>query len=308
MNPRLVSIIIPCYCSEQFLDKTVSGIQAAFSGRSDFACQIILVNDGSPDGTSQVIRRICRKDENVLGVDLAHNAGQARAKLTGVRFAKGSEAVFMDDDGQHPEDGIFALLEKIQEGYDLVYAQFPVQKEALWRRLGSRFASLTLDRKGAKPEGIRITSFFAVSRKSLDMLREYHSPSPFIGGYLMSRNVRVAGIPMEHRERKTGKSGYTLKKLIQAWLFQQRSTAAAGPGKPDFSGSSGMHGPSGGSGKSDSSAGSGRHAPAAGSGMHASAAGSGMSDSSAFHAGSGSDSDPLILAVYTRESESQRQP
>ncbi len=222
MDSCLISVIIPCYCSEQFLEHSVSLVKKEFLRQEGYSCQIILVNDGSTDGTSDVIRRICGKDSSIWGIDLAGNYGQAQARLAGLCFADGEISIFMDDDGQHPAEGIFPLVRKIREGYDLVYAQFPFQKEALWRRMGSRFTDQTMNLRGIKPKDIRITSFFAISRLAMQMLREYHSSSPFIGGFLMSQGVRVAGVPTEHRERKTGKSGYTLKKLIRAWFSQQK--------------------------------------------------------------------------------------
>ena len=119
-----VSIAIPCYNSAKTLSAVVDELRAVIRQRSEFDYQIILVNDCSKDDTFEVIRSLCQADDKITGVDLSRNFGQTVAKMAALPYVRGDVLVFMDDDGQHPADQIFALVDKVLAGYDLVYARF----------------------------------------------------------------------------------------------------------------------------------------------------------------------------------------
>ena len=224
---KTVSIIIPCYRSENYLARTVSEILAVFSagnvsprsGKEPFSLKIILVNDASPDGTFEVIRSLCKEYPGIVtGIDLAKNAGQARAKMAGLPYAEGDYTVFMDDDGQHDPRTIFKMMRAVDHGFDLVYARFPALQETFFRRTGSRILDTLMEVFAAKPRSLRITSFFALSPAAAASLKQYESLHPFIGAYLLSqgrRHFHVCTVASPHRQRSSGTSGYTLKKL--AW-------------------------------------------------------------------------------------------
>ena len=108
----LISVCIPCYRSAKTLPAVVAGIKREFEKREE-DYQIVLVNDGSPDDTFGVILDLCRKDSKITGMNLSKNYGQPSAKLAALREAKGDVIVFMDDDGQHPPEGIFLLVDKL---------------------------------------------------------------------------------------------------------------------------------------------------------------------------------------------------
>ncbi len=214
MNSFSVSVIIPCYRSEMYLEKTVRELLTVFSLSGIASVRVILVNDASPDGTFGVIRRLADLFPGVVsGIDLMSNVGQSRAKMAALPFTGDGITVFMDDDGQHDPRSVVLMAEKIREGNDLVYARFPELKETLPRRAASRVLDLLLRLFAGKPAGIRITSYFALSGRARTNLLSYQSLHPFIGGRLMSSGFRVCSVPSEHRARRTGRSGYSLKKL-----------------------------------------------------------------------------------------------
>lgn len=214
----LISVVIPCYRSEKTIGKVVEAIKKEFNSRPEYEYQVILVNDGSPDDTMSVIKEICAKDEKIIGVDLSRNFGQASAKMSAIKFIKGEIAVFMDDDGQHDPSGVFKLVEKIQSGYDVVYAHFPKKKHSWFKRFTSWLNKRVSVLVGNSPEGIYASSFLAYSSCVIKALKEYNSPFVSIGGYLMKVTSRYANVELEHHERMEGESGYTLKKLLSLWL------------------------------------------------------------------------------------------
>ncbi len=214
----LVSIVIPCYHSAKSLPFVVEDLRREFSERPNHQYEIILVNDCSTDETLAVIRHICDLDQRIVGVDLSRNFGQASAQLAGVAYATGKVVVLMDDDGQHPASGVFSLIEKIQSGYDVVYAKFNSKRHSLFKRLTSQLHGRVAELTGIRPRGIRVSSFVAWSRFAADAVKSYDSPFPAPGAFLYKVTGRIANVELPHQERIAGKSGYTLRKLFALWV------------------------------------------------------------------------------------------
>lgn len=214
----LISVVIPCYRSVKTLPFVVDEIRGEFAKHPGYDYQLVLVNDGSPDDTCGVIRELCRQDANITGIDLSRNFGQACARMAALPYIKGDCAVYMDDDGQHPAAGIFLLLEKLQEGYDVVYASFRHKKHSLFKRVTSRMHKKIGEWLGTSPRGVRVSPFFMIDRLMVEELKKYHSPFPGIVAYLLRISARHGNAEIEHRARIAGRSGYSLKKLILLWL------------------------------------------------------------------------------------------
>ena len=216
-NIKLITIAIPCYKSANTIEEVVDGIVEQFKNQTKYDYEIILVNDGSPDNTFESIHRICSKDPKVTGVSLSKNFGQSAAKMAAIGYVHGDFLVFMDDDGQHPAEGIFTLVNKIEEGYDIVYAHFPHKKHNKFKKFTSRLHNAFLTHIGSKPKGVNISSFFALSQFCIEAMKTSGCPVVAVGAYLRQLTKRVTNVEMSHLNRKEGKSGYTLKRLIGLW-------------------------------------------------------------------------------------------
>ncbi len=213
-----ISVAIPCYKSAKTIGPVVEELRAVFAAQSQYDYQIILVNDYPEDDTFEVIESLCAGDPKIVGVNLSRNFGQTVAKMAALPFVTGDILVYMDDDGQHPADQIFRLVEKVQEGYDLVYARFSHKHHSLFKRFTSWLNSRVLELNGSKPKGITLSSYCAMNRVAIDALRHYKSPFPSMGGYLSHVARRYANVDMPHRDRITGQSNYTLRKMLNLWL------------------------------------------------------------------------------------------
>ena len=214
-----VSVAIPCYRSSKTITPVVDSIRASITAREGYDYQIILVNDYPHDNTFDVITDLCRKDPKIIGVNLSRNFGQTMAKMAAIPYVTGDVLVYMDDDGQHPAEEIFKLVDKVlDEGYDMVFANFPHKKHSLFKRLTSRLNSFVLELNGSKPRGITTSSYHAMSRLAVDALRDYNSPFPSMFGYLACVVQKYANVDIEHRERLAGQSNYTLSKLLRLWM------------------------------------------------------------------------------------------
>lgn len=214
----LISVAIPCYNSSKTLPFVVDEIIKTFSDKLDYDYEIVLVNDHSRDNTFQVITELCKNNRKIVGIDLSKNYGQASAQMTAINYVKGDIVVFMDDDGQHPANEIFKLIDKVNEGNDLVYAHFANKKHSGFKRVTSALNSKVLEMTNRKPKGIYTSSYFALSTFVVHELRDYHSPFPSIGGYILQISQNIANVEVEHRARIEGSSNYTFNKLMKLWI------------------------------------------------------------------------------------------
>jgi len=186
--------------------------------QGQFDYQIILSNDDSSDRAWLEIQKLCAEDPRVIGLSLARNFGQQAARMAAIPYVSGEYVVFMDDDGQHPPEGILRMVEKIQEGYDIVYAEFREKKESRFRIWGSNINRKMSEWLIGKPKGVNISSFFVTRRYVIEALKEYQSPFPYLLGYFMSITRNITCVELEHRDRLYGKSGYSLRKLLRLWM------------------------------------------------------------------------------------------
>lgn len=211
-----ISIIIPCYNSQKTISYVVQDIKTNLEGV--YRYKIILVNDNSNDNVWKIIENLCINNPNIVGLSLAQNFGQQAARMAALQYVEGEYVVFMDDDGQHPAEGILKLIDKVKEGYDIVYALFCKKKESNFKKIGSWINTKMTDWIMKKPRDVKQSSFFVVRRFVIKELQNYTSPFPYLFGYFMRITKNIANVEIEHRERLSGKSGYNFKKLIKLWF------------------------------------------------------------------------------------------
>lgn len=213
----LITIAIPCFNSSKTLPMVVKEIKSAFEIHSEYDYQIILVNDGSPDNTFQIIRNLCAEDPKIIGIDLARNFGQASAKMAAVPHVRGDVLIYMDDDGQHDASGIFLLAKAVENGADMAIASFPHKHHGLFKRFTSWLNSEILRITIQKPKDLHTSPYAAYSKYLIERLKEYKSPFVSMFGYVLQNTKKVVNVELPHRDRLEGKSGYTLRKLLRLW-------------------------------------------------------------------------------------------
>lgn len=214
----LVSFVIPCYRSENTLPAVIEEVNSTMESMTEYSYEIILVNDSSPDGTINTIRELCGKYANITGIDLAKNFGQHAALMAGMRQAKGDIVVCLDDDGQTPADEVGKLLDKLNEGFDVVYASYGKKKHSLFRNFGSKVNELMTRVMLGKSKELYISSYFAAKRFVVDDMLRYEHSYAYVIGLVLRATKNIANVEVNHRSRAEGTSGYTLKKLLGLWF------------------------------------------------------------------------------------------
>jgi undecaprenyl-phosphate 4-deoxy-4-formamido-L-arabinose transferase len=211
-----LSIVVPAYRSADCLGALVAATAASL-GPSGWTYELVIVNDGSADRTWSVIKTLCRDHPEVVGVDLRRNFGQDNAILTGLRFARGRTIAIMDDDLQHHPRDLPALLEKLGAGFDVVYADFRVKRQAAWKNLGSWFNGKVAEWVLDKPPGIYLSPYKVIRRGVAELICHYDGPDPYVDGLLFQVTSRFAQVPVEHHERHAGQGHYNLLRSIAVW-------------------------------------------------------------------------------------------
>ena len=214
---KLISFIIPCYCSVGTIESVTKEIQDTIRNNNKYEYEIILVNDYSPDNTFEVISKLC-KDKKIKALSLSRNFGQHAAIMAGLAKAKGDIIVCLDDDGQTPANEVYKLLEKIEDGLDVVYAQYESKKHSIFRNFASYINEIMARSLINKPKNLYLSSYFAMQRFVVDEILKYNNSYPYLAGLVLRSTKSIANVNVNHRERSQGQSGYNLKKLLGLWL------------------------------------------------------------------------------------------
>jgi len=212
------SFVIPCYGSEKTITKVIEEVIETMEIRYEYDYEIICVNDASPDGVLQVLRKIAQDNTKVKIIDFAINSGQQAAIMAGLSNVRGDYIVSIDDDFQCPTNHLWELFKPIQEGYDISYANYGYKKESFFRNFGSWLNDFMCCVLLNKPKNLQLTNFVVFKRFIADKMLEYNNPYPYIDGLILRTSSKIANVSMEDRERLEGSSTYTLKKLLHLFI------------------------------------------------------------------------------------------
>lgn len=214
-----ISFVIPCYNSEKYIKNTVSTLQSVINEKLvNYKTEIILINDGSKDDTFKQIRELSKKSDNIIAIDFTRNFGQHSAIMAGLNECSGNIIICLDDDGQTPPEETIKLINNLDENTDVVYARYKEKKHDKFRNIGSSINSIMARILLDKPKKLYISSFFAMKDYIKDEIINYTNPYPYMEGLVLRTTNNIKNVDIEHKERKIGKSQYTMKKLLQLWL------------------------------------------------------------------------------------------
>ncbi len=213
-----LSVVIPCYRSENTISNVISRTKKVFENNPKYDYEIICVNDGSPDGTSKVLHALAAKNGKIKVIDLARNFGQHSALMAGFNYVTGDTVICLDDDGQTDPSDMLLLVSKIEEGFDIASARYTQEHRSLLRRLGSKISMCMSHHLIGMPKNIELNSFCACKRFVLNEVVKYKNAFPFVHGLMLRATRNIANVEMIRNDRESGNSGYTLRKLLGLWM------------------------------------------------------------------------------------------
>jgi glycosyltransferase involved in cell wall biosynthesis len=211
-----LTIVIPIYNSSNILEKLILNIYKNLK-KLNKKYEIILVNDASIDGSWLKILKLQSKYKFIKSINLKYNIGQHGAIFVGLKFAKGSKIIIMDDDLQHPPEYILDIYDKL-DVYDSCYTSYVKRKHFFWKIIISKinhyFSSLLFD----KPFNIYLSSFKGLNLKIKDSMIKEKPRVIFLDALILKYSKKITSIPVKHKPREVGASNYNLTKLIILWF------------------------------------------------------------------------------------------
>ncbi len=213
-----LSFVIPCYGSELTIRGVYDEIIEKMTEQPEWDYEIIAVNDCSPDNVYEIIKVIATEDRRFKAVNLARNGGKHAAVMAGYSYVTGDVIINLDDDGQCPLDKLWELIEPLDNGYDISIAKYPIKKESLFKRFGSKVNAIMAVHMINKPKELQLSNFSALKRFVLKEMLNYRNPYPYIDGLFLRTTSKIINVPMEQRERAAGTGNYTLRKSLALWI------------------------------------------------------------------------------------------
>ena len=208
-----VSVVVPVYRSEKSIALVVEELARELPKVAD-EWEAILVEDSGGDGSWAVIRQLAATYSFVRGYQLMRNFGQHNALLCGIRAAQFEFILTVDDDLQHPIESIGAMLEKLDEGFDVVYGAPATERHSPLRNLASVATKLALQGAMGAHTARRVSAFRVFRARLRDSFAAYNGPLVNIDVLLTWGTTKFVAIPVEHRARTIGQSNYTVGKLL----------------------------------------------------------------------------------------------
>jgi undecaprenyl-phosphate 4-deoxy-4-formamido-L-arabinose transferase len=216
MMTMQLSIIVPVYKGETLIEPLVIQLNKTLPTFAE-NYEIILVNDGSPDNSWAVIQSLTNKYECVRGICMMRNYGQHNATLCGVRLARYEVTVTMDQDLQHRPEDIPLLLEKLEEGYDVVYGAPKKLPQGFLRNLMTASIKQILARVIGLPSVRNVSAFRAFRTNLRAAFANFQGPSLILDVLLSWGTTRFTSVPVDIAQ--AGKTSYNFRMLVRTAML-----------------------------------------------------------------------------------------
>jgi undecaprenyl-phosphate 4-deoxy-4-formamido-L-arabinose transferase len=208
----MISIVMPTYNRSYNLKESYEAVNNELM-KAGFIYELIFVDDGSQDGTKEILKDLCSMHSNTKGVILKENYGQQNATLAGIRLSKYPYIVTIDDDLSHDPKGIILMIDEIQKGYDVVYGVNEQQHDKLYRHVGTRAKELIFFVLLKKPFSLRLTSYRMMTRRVADYICKDNSPKVYLSAKILQYTRNIQNISIKYLT-KGESSNYTVWKLV----------------------------------------------------------------------------------------------
>ena len=214
--PTYLSIVVPLYNEEESVEKLLSRIVGV--GRQfEFRYEVIFIDDGSTDKTWPIIKKLKRENSNLIGIKFRRNYGQTSAMVAGFEHASGEIIVTLDGDLQNDPADIPKLLDKINEGFDIVSGWRKDRQDHISRVLPSNIANYII----SKTTGVRLhdygCSLKAYRAECIKALKAYGEMHRFFPALASMTGARITEIPVTHHPRCYGSSKYGFNRILKVF-------------------------------------------------------------------------------------------
>ncbi|MDE4907325.1 glycosyltransferase family 2 protein [Methanogenium marinum] len=219
MENQKISVVIPVYNSENTLTELTDRLSAVFS-KITIDYEIILVDDCSSDNSWQMLQKIHQGNKNTRIIHLLRNFGQHNATLCGFHYATGDYVVIMDDDLQHPPEEIPVLINKIKEGYDVVYGKYILKQHSRVENFFSSLFEKLMHTFLDIPDSVYLSSFAIFSKDVIKNACYFKGSFIFLPAVIRESTSmkNAADVYVQHNPRKNGQSNYSFIRYLKLSL------------------------------------------------------------------------------------------
>ena len=211
-----ISYIFPVYNNEGSLQDLYDEVRRVMRTKAkQYDYQFIFVNDGSRDGSYDVLKKLAAKDTAVKVLNLSRNFGHQAAVTAGLDKTTGDAVIIMDADLQDPPEVCAELIAKWREGYQVVYAQRRSRRDSALKRLTANVYYRLLARLSSVDIPRNTGDFRLVDKKVVEVVRTMQEYHRFLRGMFSYVGFKQAAVPFDRHARQGGKSEYTVKKLVK---------------------------------------------------------------------------------------------
>lgn len=215
--PKL-SVIIPVFNEALLIHEMVSRLTAVCNSMQ-IPYELIFVNDGSSDGSLLILKGFAAADDTIRYVSFSRNFGHQNAVMAGITHSKGEAVVIIDGDLQDPPELIPELYAKYLEGFKVVYAKrIQREGESVFKKATAKLFYKLLKKITSFNIPVDTGDFRLISREVANHLISMNEGSKFLRGQIAWLGFRQIGVEFERKERKAGKTKYTLKKMMKLAL------------------------------------------------------------------------------------------
>lgn len=214
-NNVVCSVVIPVYNEEEVVNECYSRIKKVMDSINE-KYEIIFVNDGSKDNTRQILKEICKADDNVKLIDFSRNFGHQSAITAGMNYSIGQAVVVIDADLQDPPEVILRMLEKWREGYQVVYGKrLKREGESIFKKATAKVFYRILARLTEFDIPVDAGDFRLIDRKVCDALNKMDEKNRYVRGIISWLGFNTTYVEFVREKRYAGKTKYPLRKMLK---------------------------------------------------------------------------------------------
>ena len=210
----MISIVVPAYNEEQGIEELYERVMAAARHWGD-EVELIIVDDGSQDATLSICERLAAQDSRLKVISLTRNFGHQIALSAGLQHVNGDITAVIDADLQDPPESLLAFIEKVREGFDVVYAIRMKRKEGLFKRFSYFLYYRILRRMATLEIPLDAGDFCVMRREVVQAINDLPERNRFVRGLRTWVGFRQTGMAYERQARFAGEPKYTFRKLIK---------------------------------------------------------------------------------------------
>lgn len=214
---KKISVVIPMYCEEEVVDICYKRVVNNLKKLSDkYSYEIIFINDGSKDSTLEILKKIASNDDNVKIISFSRNFGHQAAVTAGIRNVTGDAIIIMDADLQDPPELFEGMIEKWEDGYEVVYGKRKTREgESIFKLLTARMFYNTLNKLSEIEIPKDTGDFRLVDRKVIDVIATLPEHNKFLRGLFSWVGFNQYAYEYNRVNRVAGKTKYPFKKMFK---------------------------------------------------------------------------------------------